>query len=213
MDQGTGINLYMYKLLTVCLAFVSAFLLLALRSGRMRADDKTGTYRTARTGVTAGRNVADADLFACAPSAAEMADNPEIAVAFVYEHEEMILQRMFEKQPEQCAGIINLMGRYAGEAWLLAIAANKVRENVDMCAPDPSQTHHVFLKNASIEQGGADARVSAPFGKLYRRSRRELITQAVRTAATTRTFIPGIGFWRIRGSTPRCSTLATRASS
>ena len=83
----------------------------------------------------------------------EALDNPEIAVRILYQKQRDVLEIIKRDDANAYAGAVEVLGKYAGEAWLMATAANMVRSRHVRYVPDSTFAYHVNIKTTRSSGG------------------------------------------------------------
>jgi hypothetical protein len=81
----------------------------------------------------------------------EAREDPQIAVDLLYEKRREALATLRERSPEQYAEIIDILGRYAGEEWMLALVARRIRAGEAHYLPDERAVYCQHLQATRLE--------------------------------------------------------------
>jgi hypothetical protein len=82
----------------------------------------------------------------------DVANDPELVIQLMYKRQSETLQRLYEMAPEAYRYALETFGKYVGEAFLMAVAARKLRSHVARAVPDPTTTYHEHLVTHSLEK-------------------------------------------------------------
>jgi hypothetical protein len=85
---------------------------------------------------------------------ADAKKDPQIAVDVLYENRDRVLGIIRQKDPEVYAQTIDALGQYAGEAWLMALAANTMRGRPSLI-PDAEAVYDSHLRTTRVEDFAA----------------------------------------------------------